>query len=189
MSKDKNIKNNVLTIKSKNSNNSINNLEWVSYEENVVLPVTPITYNMKTYILSIENINKLNVSERCNVLYNNLLENFLKECNFNNKYSKKIYINKYTDYFKKGLNPKETFFWSDGKHVHTFKSGMRAVAIILNRLIKYQIPNICCNGAEFLIHYRINENELEIHKIDTYGLFLKDDEIKKYSYGVSYYGK
>ena len=33
MSKDKNIKNNVLTIKSKNSNNSINNLEWVSIKK------------------------------------------------------------------------------------------------------------------------------------------------------------
>lgn len=48
MSKDKNIKNNVLTIKSKNSNNSINNLEWVSYADyadNVVLPITTITFD------------------------------------------------------------------------------------------------------------------------------------------------
>ena len=45
MSKDKNIKNNVLTIKSKNSNNSINNLEWVSYAANVVLPITTITFD------------------------------------------------------------------------------------------------------------------------------------------------
>lgn len=47
MFKNKNIKNNDLTIKSKNSNNSINNLKFVSYEENVVLPVTPITSDMK----------------------------------------------------------------------------------------------------------------------------------------------
>ena len=47
MSKDKKYKNNVLIIKSKNSNNSINNLEWVSYEKNVVLPVTPITSDIK----------------------------------------------------------------------------------------------------------------------------------------------
>ena len=176
-------------IKIKNSNNSTHNLKFVSYKENVVLPVTPITNDIKTHTLTIMNINKLNVSERCNVLYNNLLENFLKECNFDIKHTKAIYINKYTDYFKKGFNPKETFFWNDGKHVHTFKSGMRAIAIILNRLIKYQIPNICCNGVEFIIHYKIYKNELEIHKIDTYGLFLKDGEIKKYSYGVSYYGK
>ena len=47
MFKDKKYKNNDLIIKSKNSNNSINNLEWVSYEKNVVLPVTPITSDMK----------------------------------------------------------------------------------------------------------------------------------------------
>ncbi len=33
MSKDKKYKNIVLITKSKNSNNSINNLEWVSYEK------------------------------------------------------------------------------------------------------------------------------------------------------------
>ena len=50
-------------------------------------------------------------------------------------------------------------------------------------------PYIGIGLVEFIIHYRINENELEIHKIYTYGLFLKDGEIKKYSYGVSYYDK
>ena len=165
-------------------NNNPNNLEWVKCEYNVVLPVTTTTTNnIKIHTLTIMDINKLNVSERCNILYNNLLENFLKECNFDIKYTKAIYINKHKDYFKKGLNP------NDGKHIHTFKSGMRAIAIILNRLIKYQIPDVGCNGAEFIIHYRMNENELDIHKIDTYGLFLKDGEIKKYGYGVSYYGK
>lgn len=171
-----------------NSNNDINNIEWVKYEDNLVLPETTTTNNIKIHTLTIMDINKLNVSERCNVLYNNLLENFLKECNFDIKYAKAIYVNKYEGYFKKGLNPKETFFWNDGKHVHTFKSGMRAIAIILNRLIKYQIPDVGCNGAEFLIHYRVKENELEIHKIDIYGLFLNDGKIKKYSYGTSHYG-
>ena len=47
MSKDKKYKNNVLIIKSKNSNNSINNLEFVSYKENVVLPINPTTNVMK----------------------------------------------------------------------------------------------------------------------------------------------
>ena len=45
MSKDKKYKNNVLIIKSKNSNNSINNLEWVSYADNVVLPITTVTFD------------------------------------------------------------------------------------------------------------------------------------------------
>jgi hypothetical protein len=45
MFKDKKYKNNVLIIKSKNSNNSINNLEWVSYADNVVLPITTITFD------------------------------------------------------------------------------------------------------------------------------------------------